>query len=97
MIQSQILDLRQALEDQGIKVEAVEVNVATSFRDERQGFAGEGENGQNKEFGGQKKRSRKIDLSLLADDPAILDALTGEDKLTAEMMQANGGTVDYTA
>lgn len=97
VIQSQILDLRQALEDQGIKVEAVEVNVATSFRDERRGFAGEGENGQNKEFGGQKKRSRKIDLSLLADDPAILDALTGEDKLTAEMMQANGGTVDYTA
>lgn len=91
VIQSQILELRQNLEAQGVKVEAVEVTVANYSQDNTQMQNGQEESN----FSGKKKSTRKINLNL--DALTLDDTLqSSEDQLTAQIMKANGNTVDYT-
>lgn len=89
-LQSQLLELRAVLENQGVKIDAVEVTVSDfgEHMGQEQSQAGEGSaDGQP-----QKRGTRRIDLSLLSEDE-----MTDDEKITAEMMKANGTTVDYTA
>ncbi len=99
VIQSQLMILRENLEAQGLKVEAVEVTVAEYSQEGREAFGQNAEeNGEQGNFGGRKgRRIRNIDLNLLTEDPEQLEELDEEDRLTAEVMKANGQTVDYTA
>lgn len=92
VLEAQTVQLKENLNQQGIKVEAVEVTVAN------QGF--ERSFAQNDEQSGKyeepKKRGiRRIQLS----DELTLDEmeLTEEERIAAEMMEMNGNTVDYMA
>lgn len=92
-IESQIVELRDSLREQGIKVEAVEVTVE-SHAFEQNLWQGQG-NEEHAGGQGQKRSTRRINLN-------ELDGLPGEEageeeKLAAKMMEANGNTVDYTA
>lgn len=86
-IESQIQVLRENLESQGLKIEAVEVTVA-NFGFEQKGYQ---ESNQNE----KKKTPRKIDLSNI--NPEMMEELSEEEVLTAQIMEQNGNSVDYTA
>lgn len=85
-IESQIQVLRENLENQGLKIEAVEVTVA-NFGFEQKGYQ---ESNQNE----KKKTPRKIDLSNI--NPEMMEELSEEEVLTAQIMEQNGNSVDYT-
>ena len=94
VIESQMAALRESFEAQGIKVEAVEVTVA-SHAFERN-LDGNNENRDNNSSDTKAKtgRTRKLRLEDLEDAE---EELSEEDKLAADMMKQNGNTVDFTA
>jgi len=92
-IESQIVELKESLKDQGVKVEAVQVTV------ENHGFEsnlwqGQGR-GQNSDSEGRQRTPRRINLNDL--DALFEEQASEEELLSARMMEVNGNTVDYTA
>lgn len=92
-LESQMIVLKQNFEEQGIKVEAVEVTVA-SHAFERN--LDSNENGAGEEQAPEKKKAgRRISLTELMSEVEE-EELSDEDRIVAEMMKQNGNTVDYT-
>ena len=91
-IESQLVQLKTQFEEQGIKVEAVEVTVA-NYRFE-QNFSGKEENAGEGKNG--KKGPRRINLNDMGVEELPED-LEDSDKIAADMMARSGNTVDYTA
>ena len=85
-------ELKETLKNQGIKVEAVEVTVE-SHGFESNLWQGQGSE-ENASYQGSRKAPRRINLN---DMEGFEELTEEEDKLAAEMMEANGNTVDYTA
>lgn len=92
-LESQLIVLKENLNEQGIKVEAVEVTVS-SHAFERN-LNEEGEHSSN-ETQTKKKSARKITLSDISGEMEEGE-LTQEDEIVADMMRKNGNSVDYTA
>lgn len=91
-IESQVAELKETLKNQGVKVEAVEVTV------ESHGFESNLWQGQGNDENASYQRGHRSHRRINLNDLEGLEELTEEaDKLTAEMMEANGNTVDYTA
>lgn len=92
VLEAQAMQLKENLSNQGVKVEAVEVTIANQGFNKS--YAENGENAAGYEEP-KKKNVRKIQLT----DEVSLDEmeLSEEDRITAEMMEMNGNTVDYTA
>ena len=91
-LESQLVTLKDNFAQQGVRVEAVEVTVASHAFEQNL-------NGDESHAGEQtpekKSTSRRITLSdLTADD--LEEELSEEDRIVAEMMRENGNTVDYT-
>lgn len=91
VLESQIVQLRNNFEEQGIKVEAVEVTVE-SHAFERN-LSGENSNRQAAQEG-KKRGTRKLNLNALEEEGAAMEE---DDRLAVEMMRAGGNTVDFTA
>ncbi len=91
VLESQIVQLKTNFEEQGIKVEAVEVTVE-SHAFERN-LNGEGESRQTAQEG-KKRGVRKLNLNEMDEEVTVEDE---DDRLAVEMMRAGGGTVDFTA
>ncbi|HKM20640.1 MAG TPA: flagellar hook-length control protein FliK [Lachnospiraceae bacterium] len=90
-LETQVLQLKENMNEQNLKVEAVEVTVANHDMDRNFGDAAH----DDAEQGGSDRRSRRqINLNDLQDFP---DDLSDEEQLTAEMMDINGNSVDFTA
>lgn len=84
-IEGGLASLKETLENQNIKVEAVEVMVSTTGfqqNDEKNGFSEEQSHG---------KKNRKLDLSSLEEDD-----LEPEDLREVEKMKATGSSVSYS-
>lgn len=92
-IESQLVQLRNQFDEQGLKVDAVEVAVA-DYRF-NQGFSNNDEN-SGESAGSRKNRSRKINLNEL-DLEELPEDMEDSDRITAQMMAQRGSTVDYTA
>lgn len=97
-LQTQMVELRSTLQEQGIKVEAVEVTVAThEFEQNLDGNASANgqmqEQAQQQAAGGQNGR-RNLNMNNLDE---LSGLMSEEETLVAQMMRDNGGTVDYTA
>lgn len=94
VLETQMIQLKEQFEEQGIKVEAVEVTVANHAYGEQ--FGGErdaaDQNGEN-----AKKGARRINLNLDEIEEEGMEELDDSERIAVEMMQANGNTVDYTA
>ncbi len=90
-IESQIQVLKDNLNNQGVKVEAIEVNVSQfSFKQNTESNADtQGQSGQQKKSG-----SRRINLNYFDED---VTEVSEEEVLAAKVLKDNGGTVDYTA
>lgn len=91
VLESQVIQLKETFAQQGIKVEAIEVTLA-SHEFERNLEQGK-EREQTSEDG--KKRRRNINLSAI--ESIDLEELEDADKINAQMMEQNGNTVDYSA
>lgn len=91
-VESQLVQLKNSFEEQGIKVEAVEVAVGTHEFERNLS----GESGSQQQFQGEKKKGiRKLNLNELSpEDEAQLDE---EEQIAVAMMSAGGNTVDFTA
>jgi flagellar hook-length control protein FliK len=92
-IESQIVDLRETMRSQGIKVESVEVHVESQAFNSSLWQQGQ-DNAQDEPD--TRKGRRSINLTGLGPDE-LPDDLTDQEKLAAEMMIENGQTVDFTA
>lgn len=88
-IESQIVQLKNSFEEQGLKVEAVEVTVAShSFE---RNLNGDG-NGQQQTQDGKKKGNRRVNLN----GPAVEEEQAEEEE-EPTMMGMEGSTVSFTA
>lgn len=91
-IESQVAQLKNNFEEQGLKVEAVEV--AVESHQFGRNLSGDG-NGQQQSQDGKKKGGRKINLNELNMET---DALMDEaEQIAVDLMNAGGNTVDFTA
>lgn len=92
-IESQIVELKESLKDQGVKVEAVQVMVESHGFESNlwQGQGGE----QNAASQNGKRTPRRINLNEL--DELFEEEASEEEILNARVMEMNGTTVDYTA
>lgn len=92
-IESQLIQLKTQFEEQGIKVDAVEVTVANYRFD--QSFSGKEEDpGEGSKNG--KKGPRRINLNDMNLEELPED-MEDSERIAAEMMAQSGNTVDYTA
>lgn len=91
VLESQVVLLRENLEQQGIKVEAVEVTLA-SHQFERNLEQG----GQEQQQPGQESKHRRS-LNLEDLDLEEISELDEAERIQVEMMEQNGNTVDYIA
>lgn len=91
VLESQMMELRENLEQQGVKVEAVEVTIAQYSLDRNpDGNEASSDQGRRGRKGVRNLNLGEIDLDEEED-------LTEEERLTAEMMQSEGSTVNYMA
>ncbi len=90
-VESQMVRLIEQFETQGIKIEAVEVTVASHAFEQGSDAGKSNESGE-----GERKRSRRINLGDFSGDIDTQD-MEEDEKIAAEMMAANGNTVDFMA
>ncbi len=96
-LETQMMQLRQSLEEKGIKVNAVEISVGTH---EFERNLEEGMSQQFNEANGERQqnsargRTRNLNRDEL---DGLGEELTEEEALAATIMRDNGGTVDYSA
>lgn len=93
-LEAQIVVLKENLEAQGVKVEAIEVSVASHGFERNLDEQNQKNNAQEEEEQRLKKATRKLNISdLLADDN--IEELDEEEIVTAKMMAADGNSMDY--
>lgn len=88
VLESQMIQLQQQFDQQNIKVEAIEVTVQTH---QFESALEQGKEHQTEDNNNKKSRTRKIDLTRLEETGEV----EAEDRILAEMMEANGNSVDY--
>ncbi len=94
-IESQIATLQQKFDEQGVKVNAIEVTVQSHAFEQNLQQGNDNQNFANEESEKAGKSLRRINLRELSAEEA--EELDDSEKLNAEMMEINGGTVDYSA
>lgn len=89
-LESQLVSLKENLNDQGLKVENVQVTVESHAFE--QSYEGERQSENGQAFA-NRPRTHRIQL----DDIDLEDEeLTDEERMVAELMADRGGTLDYT-
>lgn len=96
-LEAQIVQLKETLTEQGVKVEAVEVTIAShSF--ERNLQQNNGQNAEDAQQDKEKKRgSKRLNLNLGAGEELDGTNMEDADKIAVDMMVRNGNTVDFSA
>ena len=98
ILESQLVQLLETFEEQGQKVEAIEVSVAGYDLDRSLNQESGSQDGERREGNAQgvgRTTRRRINLNEL--DEEDIEELTEEEQLAAEMMAMNGGNVDFMA
>ena len=93
-LETQVAELRETLQQSGIKVDSIEVTVASHEfeRNLEQGQSREFEEGQRQQE--QQSQRRNINMSSLDE---LSSLMTEEEALVAQIMKDNGNSVDLTA
>jgi flagellar hook-length control protein FliK len=93
-LEAQVADLRQSLNQAGVKVDAIEVTVASHEFEQNleQNFGREEQEGERQQA--QASQRRNINLSSLDE---LSGVMTEEEALVAQIMRDNGNSVDLTA
>ena len=91
-VESQLIQLKESFLEQGVKVDAIEVTVQTHQ------FEQNLEQGRNSQQSEPDKKNRPRRIRLDSDvNLEMLEGMEESEQLAAQMMVANGSTVDYTA
>lgn len=93
-LESQMVQLKESFAEQGVKVEAIEVTVQTHSFEQNLEQGRDNQSDQGSEAGVSRRRTRRINLNTAF---AEEDPQTEEDRIAADIMSANGNTVDFTA
>ncbi len=95
ILEAQLADLRQNLNQAGVKVDAIEVTVASHEFEKNleQNQSGEKKQGERQE---EQHLSRRRNLNVSSLDE-LSGLMTEEETLVAQMMRDNGNSVDLTA
>lgn len=93
-LESQLIELRQNLNQAGVKVEAVEVTVESH---EFEKNLEQNSRQQEEQASQQEKASKGIRRINLSDLDELGGLMTEEENLVAQMMAEQGNSVDYTA
>ncbi|MBQ9136051.1 MAG: flagellar hook-length control protein FliK, partial [Lachnospiraceae bacterium] len=93
VLESQMIQLKETFKEQGVTVENIEVEVQTNGFEHSLSQNG-GQQTGNDEKQADRPRTRRINLN---DLDAMVEELTEEEQLAAEMLKDSGNTVDYTA
>ena len=94
-LESQLMQLQETFEQQGTKVEAVEVAVA-GYDLDRGPFQDRDDRQDRQNADSNSRGRRRINLNL--NDPNVENlTLTEEDQLAKDVMEMNGTNVDFTA
>ncbi len=94
-LESQMIQLKETFKEQGVKVEAIEVTVESHKFDENLSQnSGGNMNGDSRQP--ERQRNRRININL-NELEAEEETLNEEDRLAAQVLRDNGGTVEYTA
>ena len=102
-IESQVSQLMTNLEEQGVKVEAVEVSVASHQMErnlDENGHDEQSKKEQEEEQRVQGTRRNSINFNAFSDDEEMIEELQGADdatRIAMEMMAANGNSMDLMA
>ncbi len=96
VLEAQIIQLKEQMNEQGIKIEAVEVTVGSHAFERNLNDNGDNRGGQP-EAEAKKKKVRGINLGGGDLTQMDIEELDEEDKVTADMMARQGNTVDYMA
>lgn len=91
VIENQLVTLKESFQAQGLKIEAVEVTIASHGFEAGRNFEGSGE----QEMQEKHRRVRNINLDELDGIPS--EELSEEEQLAADMMRAAGSIVNYMA
>lgn len=90
-LETQLIQLKENMTEQGIKVEAIEVTVATHAFEENLSKEGESRDANQQ----TNKKRRSININELAEDDDIY--IDDAEAIARDMMVKNGNTVDYMA
>ena len=93
-IESQIVQLRENIEAQGVKIEAVEVTVASHAFEQNLQQNNKGASEEEERNDSANKAARRMRINL---DEIDEEELTDGEKITKEMMEAQGNSVNVTA
>lgn len=92
-LENQMIQLRENFEEQGIRVEAIEVSVQTGRFE--QSYEEQERSGEERQTSRARTGRRlRLDAQTALGQP---ESLTDDERLAADMMAVNGGTVDYMA
>jgi flagellar hook-length control protein FliK len=93
-LEAQVADLRENLNQAGVKVDAIEVTVASHEFERNLEQNAEGQKQQGERNQEQSSRRRSISLSSLDE---LSGVMSEEEALVAQIMRDNGNSVDLTA
>lgn len=93
-LETQVVQLKETLAEQGVKVEAVEVTIASHEFERNLEQNHDRSNDAKQE---QKKGLKKINLNLGAEEEPDIANMDDSDRIVADMMARNGNTVDFSA
>ena len=93
-LESQMVQLKESFAEQGVKVEAIEVTVQTHPFEQNLEQGRGRQNSSETEAGIGRRRARRINLNAAFEEN---EPQTEEDRIAADIMSANGNTVDFTA
>lgn len=96
VIESQLIQLKENLNEQGLKVQAVEVTVASQQFDRNLDKNGNEGTAQEDNQKASKKQIRRINLNELDMENELEDA-DDAIRIAADMMARNGNTIDFMA
>ena len=95
VLEAQVIQLKERLEASGVKVEAVEVMVASH------GFERnleKGSSGEQNNYTAKKVARRKINLNIMDEEDLELENVEKQARdIQVDMMRRNGNTLDYMA
>lgn len=97
VIESQMMILRENLESQGIKIEAVEVTVSNQAFDENLEQNRQDERSREEASNAVRASGRRMRLNLLSPEGEEEEELTEEEEINKDMMIRNGNSMDVTA
>lgn len=94
-LETQLVELRQSLSQQGVKVEAIEVSVAThEFEQNLEGQAKQEEQMHRQMEESQQQNRKNLNLD---DMDGLSGLMSEEEQLAAQIMRDNGNQVNLTA